>query len=175
MSDRTAVWVRFEWPLQGRDFAAPLAEGCEIRTATDNDLSDMRALVARAYASDPAWAGLTTDIERRVTNRIRARIADSEAYFPLATVEGVAVGLNGVALSSPTGMNLITGICVDPAHQGRGLGTALLGRSLAWLRGKGLPVATVITDERAVAARVYDRFGAVRTPNVSYSDAPRET
>ncbi len=69
-------------------------------------------------------------------------------------------------------MNLITGICVDPAHQGCGLGSALLGGSLAWLRDNGLTMATVTTAADAIAAKVYARFGAVRTINVEYSDPP---
>ncbi len=66
-------------------------------------------------------------------------------------------------------MNLITGVCVAPAHQGRGLGAALLRRSLAWLRDQGLTSAAVTTDASAVAARVYDRFGAIRTDHTTHS------
>ena len=90
------------------------------------------------------------------------------AHFLLAVSGRKVVGLNGVALASETNMNLITGICVEPAHQGLGLGTALLGRALAWLRDQGLGRATVTTDVDAVAVHVYDRFGATQTRDVTY-------
>jgi GNAT superfamily N-acetyltransferase len=69
-------------------------------------------------------------------------------------------------------MNLITGICVDPAHQGRGLAVALLAGTLAWLRDNGLREATVTTAADAIAAKVYARFGAVQTKDASFPDAP---
>jgi GNAT superfamily N-acetyltransferase len=135
----------------------------------------MLDVVANAYASDPVWHGLTTDINRRVGDRIRASLCDPTAHFVVAEYDSRIVGLNGVALEHVTGQNMITGICVCPAHQGVGLGTALLGRSLEWLRDQGLVNATVTTDARSNAARVYARFGAIRTEGVDYHDAPKYT
>jgi GNAT superfamily N-acetyltransferase len=86
---------------------------------------------------------------------------------------GHLVGLNGVALTYETGQNLITGICVDPAHQGHGVGTALLGRGLEWLRDCGLSHATVTTEAQSKAARIYAHFGSVRTDHVDPGDAPK--
>ncbi len=173
MNGEATEWVRFDWSLPGNDFAVSIPQGYCIRPGYVEDLDAMQTLVGTAYASDPSWEGQTADIQRRVSERMRQRISDPTAYFALATFDGQVVGLNGVALKSATNMNLITGICVDPAHQGRGLGGVLLGATLSWLRDQGLPNATVTTDGRAVAARIYARFGAVRIANVTYGDAPK--
>lgn len=172
MTADTTPWLRFVWPLTGREFEMRLAEGYWLRAANADDLDAMSSIVSSAYASDPSWAGMTDDIEQRVTARIRARISDPEAHFAIAEFDGEIVGLNGVAVSSPTNMNLITGICVDPKHQGQGLGGALLGYSLAWLRDQGLVTASVVTDPNAVAARIYARFDAVTSPEPDASGRP---
>ncbi|NKB57314.1 MAG: GNAT family N-acetyltransferase [Alphaproteobacteria bacterium] len=164
-------WVRFDWPLKGRDFEISVADEYRLRAARPDDLEAMQRVVATSYASDAVWAGKTDAIEQGIGARIRERISDPAAHFVLAECGGQVIGLNGVAISSPTKMNFLTGICVDPEHQGRGLGTALLGQALAWLRDQGLASATVTTDADAVAARVYDRFGGERTGNVEYPGA----
>jgi|SRR5262245_1356682 len=167
------TWARFDWPLAGVEFPARIAPGYALRRAVRGDLEAMLGVVGAAYASDPVWQGLTGDIERRVGARICEHLDDPLAHFLLAEFEARIVALNGVAIGHSTGQHLITGICVDPAHQGRGLGTALLATSLVWLRDQGIATATVTTDARSVAARVYARFGAVITPGVAFPDAPR--
>ena len=163
-------WVRFDWPLVGRHFDAPVAPVYTLRTARNADITAMRDIVREAYYSDPTWTGKTEAIEDKVMKRVKDRISDPAAYFILAEHSGQVVGLNGVALASNTQMNLTTGICVASDHQGRGLGRAILGRSLAWLRDQGLSVATVTTDKRAIAAFVYRHFGARRVDNVAYPE-----
>lgn len=174
MTADTATWVRYEWPLTEREFETRLSDDYRLRAANRDDLDAMSVIVASAYASDPSWDGMTDDIERRVMARVRERIADPEAHFAIAEFERKIVGLNGVAVSSPTNMNLITGICVDPQHQGQGLGTALLGYSLSWLRDQGLATASVVTDPNAVAARIYARFDAVTSPELDASGRPQK-
>ncbi len=166
-------WVRFDWPLSGCAFPLPDVPGYRLRPAGPGDVDAMLDVVRAAYASDPVWRDLGADIERRVAARIRESLGDPGAHFVVAERGPDIVGLNGVALDHPTAQNLITGICVLPEHQGRGLGTALLSASLAWLRDQGLRTATVTTDARAIAARVYRHFGASRTDGVAYADAPR--
>lgn len=173
MVDRNTNWVRFDWRLSGREFDFSVADGYRLRPASSADLDAIARIVAAAYATDPQWDGLTADIERRVMARVTDRITDPTAHFLLAVYGQKAVGLNGVALKSETKMNLITGVCVEPMHQARGLATALLGGTLTWLRDNWLSEATVTTEADAVAVKVYAGFGAVRTMGVAYSDSPK--
>ncbi len=84
MPENGTAWVRFDWPLTNRTFDASIAEGYRLRPANSGDLDAMRAVVASAYRSDPQWAGMTVEIERRVMARVGARIAYPDAHFLLA-------------------------------------------------------------------------------------------
>ena len=55
------------------------------------------------------------------------------------------------------------GLAVADTYQGRGLGTALISRVMAWARGQAIPIVylTVVQDN-AVAWRLYERAGFVR-------------
>ncbi len=172
MSTGDPVWVRFAWVLPGRQFEAPPPDGYRLRAAGPADGPGMIRAIVAAYASDPAWADMLADIERRQRERVGRLLGSGSAHFIVAEYGEHIVGASGVAISHPMRQNLITGICVDPAHQGRGLGSALLARSLAWLRDAGLPEAVVITDKAANAAALYARFGALRTEGVAYPDPP---
>ena len=166
-------WVRFTWQLPGRRFDAAPAPGYALRAGTVSDVPAMVRVVAAAYASDPVWASMRADIERRVGARTRALVGDPGAHFAVAACDGTLVGVSGAVVSHETGQNFVTGICVDPAHQGRGIGTALLADCLGWLRDRGLPEATVITERHATAALVYARFDARRDEGADYADPPR--
>ena len=171
MTDTKTNWVRFDWPLSGRCFENPPVPGYTLRAARTDDVVSMREIVGLAYRSDSVWNENVSTIQERVMERVKNRIADPEAHFVLAVYCGQVIGLNGVAITSYTQMNLITGICVSTEHQGRGIGKALLSCSLTWLRDQGLSVATVTTDKRAIAAYVYSHFNACRVDNVNYPEA----
>ena len=168
MPEHTTRWVRFDWPLAGKAFEVSVAPGYALRAGGMADIQNIRDVVVSAYGSDPIWAGKTAEIETGIMERVEARITDPSARFVVAEYEDRIVGMNGVALASDTKMNFLTGICVAPDHQGRGLGAALLGHSLSWLRDQGLALATVTTDKAAVAAHVYRRFDARRVDNTEY-------
>jgi ribosomal protein S18 acetylase RimI-like enzyme len=62
------------------------------------------------------------------------------------------------------GPQLLSGIIMDYEYQRRGLGVALLQRSLLHLAEKGLKKASVITREGVPAARyLYPKFGGRAT------------
>ncbi len=173
----TEHWTRFDWTLEQADLGSRVPDGYAIRGAVSADIDQMMEVIVVAYRSDPVWSGLEADIERRVGGRIRRLLGPTGgidgAHFIVAVHAEKIVGLNGVAVDHESKQNMITGICVDPEHQGRGLGTALLGCSLAWLRDQGVKRATVTTDVRSAAAAVYGRFGAIRTDGASFENPPR--
>jgi GNAT superfamily N-acetyltransferase len=173
----TERWTRFDWMLDQADLRSPIPDGYTIRSAVSADIGQMMEVIVAAYRSDPVWSGLEADIERRVGGRIRRLLGPTGgidgAHFIVAVRAKNIVGLNGVAVRHESEQNMITGICVHPKHQGRGLGTALLGCSLAWLRDQGVKRVTVTTDIRSAAAAVYGRFGAIRKDGASFENPPR--
>ncbi len=174
MSDGEVVWVRFRWPLKGRQFAAPLPSGYEIRLVGKDEATIATNVVVDAYASDPVWRPMMSSITSRMTERVAGAFESSDSGVIGATHRSQLIAISGVAESHWTGQNFLTGICVLLEHQRRGLGICLLGASLNWLRDRGLEAAQVFTEEGSIAdAKVYPRFGSERIRGVEYPDPPR--
>jgi len=92
---------------------------------------------------------------RRATPSSRVRVADAGA----AGV--VAYGVTGRAGA----LGYLQRLAVDPAHQGRGLGTALVADALHWARRHGAASLLVNTQEaNSVALALYEHIGFVREP-----------
>lgn|GEM_PF-3572780 len=166
--------MRFRWPLKGRQFAVPLPSGYEIRLVRKDEATSATRVVVDAYASDPVWRSMMPSITSRMTERVARAFDSSDSGVICATHRSQVIAISGVAESHWTGQNFLTGICVLPQHQRRGVGNCLLGASLTWLRDRGLEAAQVVTEEGSIAdAKVYPRFGSERIRGVEYPDPPR--
>ena len=110
----------------------------------------------RAFADDPDQRGWTVDT-------LRTRIAEpwfDPAGFLLAWDDRGIAGFCWTKVHAaappdePDALGEIYVIGVDPGHQGRGLGRALVITGLHWLHGHGTPVGMLFVDaanEPAVA------------------------
>jgi hypothetical protein len=76
MSGREVVWVRFRWPLTGRQFAVPLPSGYEIRLVRQDEATIATNVVVDASASDPVWRPMMSSITSRMTERVDPRFPD---------------------------------------------------------------------------------------------------
>lgn len=75
---------------------------------------------------------------------------------------GSTVGFVAVKLDSESSMGEIYMVAVDPDFQGHGIGTALMGFALAWMKDAGMSVAMVETGGdpgHAPARRTYEKLG----------------
>jgi ribosomal protein S18 acetylase RimI-like enzyme len=108
-------------------------------------------------------------IERRMRERVRETIGDPTCEYLMLRHEREVAAVSGVAREHWTGQNLLTGICVRPAFQRRGLGTFLLGCSLHQLARMGLESARVYTEAGSLADRkIYPLYGGLREAGVAY-------
>ena len=172
MSRTKGIWVRYTWDLQGLSTNSPRPTGYLFRSAAPGELNTVIDVVLSAYRSDPIWEPLMADIKQRMTERILTTLAAQETDYLAAEHRGRLVAVSGVAASHWTDQNLLTGICVLPNHQRRGVGKYLLERSLWRLREMGLQQARVYTQAGSLADRtVYPLFGPVREENVEYPGA----
>jgi RimJ/RimL family protein N-acetyltransferase len=163
------VWLRFSWRLRGRAFSYSVAPGYAVRIAQRDEIDSVIACALAAYASDPTWTGILKNIEQRLSARIRATLGAPGVHYAVAVKGDEICGVSAASLERHDGHNLITGTCVSSKHQGKGLGIAVLGDCLTWLRDQGLEEAQVYTDPAAVAAqRVYPRFDAKCEPAPGY-------
>jgi ribosomal protein S18 acetylase RimI-like enzyme len=172
MVKRPSRWVRHQWDLTHLQVAVSRPVGYSFRLATPAEAARLTEVVLAAYAAEPAWALQLSAIAERMTERIQETIGQPDAAYLVVEQDGVVVGVSGVAEAHWTDQQLLTGICVLPAHQRRGLGTYLLGESLRWLRGRGLARAQVYTERDSVADRgLYPRLGSRREVGVDYPGA----
>lgn len=111
-------------------------------------------------------------IRERMTDRIKTTFGRGDADYLVARRSGEIVAASGVAKEHWSDQNLLTGVCVLPEHQRKGLGRHLLGLSLLRLRQMGLRKAWVYTESGSLADRnIYPLFGSRREEGVRYPGA----
>lgn len=89
----------------------------------------------------------------------------------VAEADGQVAGFVAVQLHHEDSMGEIYMIAVDPAHQRRGIGTALTSFALSWMKENGMVLAMVETGGdpgHAPARRSYERSGFVQLPIARY-------
>jgi hypothetical protein len=169
MSERETLWVRYTWDLQDFNPDLSVPAGYTFRSVAPTESKIAIDLVLSAYRSDPVWRPLMAAIEQRLTERILTTLGLPDTDYLAAEDGGHLTAISGVAKSHWTGQNLLTGVCVLPSDQRRGLGKYLLWLSLRRLRAMGLGQARVYTEKGSLADRkLYPLFGSVREENVEY-------
>ena len=174
-SDRAGTWglrlpAGAAWPhgrriltkaLMGRHLlhvpTAPAVPGLELRVATPDDLDSVLSVDSAAFGSDPAveapWSG--------------PHLADPRVDVLLGLLEGVPVATGyGVRSDGRAGhATHVGGICVLPAYEGRGFGTAVTAALLERAAAAGAHLAH-LEPETPRAAAVYRRLGFVEVPGI---------
>lgn len=168
MKDQT-VWVRYEWDLRAKLDGNAAPTGYRFCSALADEREIVTNIVITAYASDPVWNAMIEDIKRRMTDRIATTLGKPTTDYIVAERDGQIVAVSGIALSHWTQQNFLTGLCVIPSHQRKGLGKHLLYLSLVRLKEMGVQKATVYTERGSVAdTRLYRQFDSVREEGVAY-------
>jgi ribosomal-protein-alanine N-acetyltransferase len=131
----------------GRNLPAPSPCSADVRPASDADVP-AAAVVDRAAFTAPWW--YSEDTMRRRAGRA--------AHFAVATLAGEVVGYAEGELRLPVAH--LNRIAVHPAHQGRGVGAALLRDALRafWRQGAGYVTLNTQSDN-VYSQRLYRRFG----------------
>jgi ribosomal protein S18 acetylase RimI-like enzyme len=89
----------------------------------------------------------------------------------VAEVDGVPVGMIAAHLNLNDRTGEMHFLVVDPAHQSRGIGTALTTYALDQMKEKGVRLARVETGadpSHAAGRRVYEKAGCAAMPLVRY-------
>lgn len=169
MSSQEIVWARHVWDLETLAIQVTPPRGYHFDSASSDEEQDIMHVVMSAYASEPVWEPLIDGIRKRMTDRIKTTLGTENADYLVARQGATIVAVSGVAESHWTDQNLLTGICVLPEHQRKGIGTYLLGLSLLRLKQMGLRRARVYTEAGSLADRkIYTLFGSRREAGVRY-------
>jgi GNAT superfamily N-acetyltransferase len=156
----------------GRLLALPL----DIRPAGPAEFDAVAELCVAAYApfvaGDHHYLAELRDVARRAAGAELLVAAEPGEGSVLGTVTFVPDGgpLGEIAGADEAEFRMLA---VDPAAQGRGVGTALLRRVLdqSRRRGAGGVVCSSLPEMRA-AHRVYERLGFRRAPERDWSPVP---
>lgn len=120
-----------------------------IRPATADDLDALDALEERCFASD------------RISRRsFRHMIKVESAVVLIAECDGAMVGSAVILFRSGTALARLYSLAVDPAHQGKGLGRALMQAcEAAALEYDRLILRLEVREDNAVACALYRSRG----------------
>lgn len=152
-----------------------------IRAYAPADLPALQAVRAAAFAPvfasfrsivgpEIAALGLTTAEQEQADLLNSIAKPDSGHAIAVAESSGVIAGFVSWKLNIAPGIGEITLNGVDPAHGGKGIGTALYEHALAALKSAGMALATVGTGgdpSHAPARRTYEKVGfSVHIPSI---------
>jgi ribosomal protein S18 acetylase RimI-like enzyme len=85
-----------------------------------------------------------------------------DGVFVAEDEEGEVVGYITTRLQPASGIGWIPNLAVDPAHQGRGIGRALLECALDFFRQRGMVIAKIETlEQNPIGQALYPRLGFV--------------
>ena len=169
------LWMMRRDPSAGPLPTRPLPEGVAIRALRVGvDEPAVVAVNGRAFAWHPEQAGMTLD-------DVRVRegepwfdaegflLAWDEASGELLGFHWTKVHERSASVRTPVGEVYVVG--VDPAAQGRGLGSVLTLAGLHHLAGRGLDtVVLYVEGDNAPAVATYRKLGFERTAiDVSYA------
>lgn len=153
-----------------------------VRPFEEADTEPVIALSLRAWA--PVFASLENVLggsgifalmhnDWRADQRRAVEQACSSADTRVWVCEdsGQVAGFVAVQLHHEDKMGEIYMIAVDPAYQRRGIGAAMTGFALSWMKENGMALAMVETGGdpgHAPARRSYERSGFVQLPIMRY-------
>ncbi|MDD5201087.1 MAG: GNAT family N-acetyltransferase [Terrimicrobiaceae bacterium] len=167
-------WQRFHWDLDKRlDAARPALPPFVFRLADESEREIVMKVVSSALMMERAWTGARTAFARD----LKRRCEDALALVPPACVVvqhgSRVIGASVLAFSQDAEFHLLTGPCILHEYRSRGLGSALLHKSLERLREEGLLRVTATARVNSTAARyIYRKFGGVPEP-IASKETPR--
>ena len=83
-----------------------------------------------------------------------------DGVFVAEAADGQVVGYVTTRLNPQSRIGWIPNLAVDPAHQGQGLGRALLEHAISFFRQQGMQIAKIETlDQNPVGQKLYPSLG----------------
>jgi len=149
-----------------------LPEPYRLRPYAPSDLARLQEITAISFSEA---SSIDNNMERLLgafgpsdwkTRKLGAIAEDCriqpDGVFVVEDERGAVVGYVTTRLNAASGIGWIPNLAVDPAHQGHGLGRALLLHALAFFRERGMVVAKIETLERnPIGQALYPSLGFV--------------
>ena len=165
-------WTRFSWDLTKLAPVYPAIDShYRVRQATLEDEKAVRNAIISAFTLDSNWNYALRELRDQVETSLTAIFHERGSIPCMVVTHGNRViGASALSVSRDVESHLITGPCILIEYRNRGLATALLAESLAYLRDAGLTTAHGLTKKDSPTAKfLYTKFGSTNSP---YEDEP---
>ena len=143
--------------------------GYTIRTYRPDDLPRLREITTQTFGpvsidrnmeellgpfGEGGWAGRKS---QAIIDDCRLQ---ADGVFVAESNDGHVVGYITTRLNSASRIGWIPNLAVDPAHQGHGLGRALLEHAINFFRQQGMQIAKIETlDQNPIGQKLYPSLG----------------
>jgi ribosomal protein S18 acetylase RimI-like enzyme len=159
-------WTRFTWNLAKLPGVQDdLGPHFSFRPARDDEQEAVWTVAQRSFLLDADWSDTFKIFSDHLETRIEETFLQKENHCLVLTHGSRIIGVSVLCMQQESDNQLISGPCILTEYRSRGLGTALLGRSLLSLREGGLDQAHGVTRQNGTAAKfVYSKFNSTSVP-----------
>jgi ribosomal protein S18 acetylase RimI-like enzyme len=159
-------WKRFTWELAKLPPAdAHLPGHFVVRPAAKEDAKAVREVIFSAFSLDAAWSDTLKTFSGRLEAQLEGAFARPDPTALVVTHGQRVIAASLLTYDPDADNHLLSGPCVLAEYRNRGLGTALLHKSLEYLQEAGLTSALAVCKEMAPASKfVYRKFGSTSLP-----------
>lgn len=147
-----------------------LAEPYRIRPYRPEDLPRLQEITGQTFGPVSIDKNMETrlgafgrgDWQSRKVAAIAddCRIQPDGVFVAESSGDGVVVGYITTRLNAVSGIGWIPNLAVDPGHQGKGLGRALIEHAINFFRRSGMSVAKIETlEQNPIGQSLYPSLG----------------
>lgn len=155
-------WTRFTWKLEELPESAPMPDGnYQIRAIERTEEKMAKEAVLRAFMLDTEWSDIFNQLRPSLENAMEHLFEKQHGSGLVVTHGSRVIAASLLDFNQESENHLVTGPCVSVEYRNRGIGSALLFRSLEMLRDAGLETAVGKTRKNGQPAKhLYSKFGS---------------
>jgi GNAT superfamily N-acetyltransferase len=156
-------WKRFTWDLSKLppEHDVHLPSYYTVRSASRDEEKAVRSVIFTAFGSDSAWGDSFKQVQSFIESQLNTSFLHRTVPCLVITLGVRVIAASALNAGDDAHTHLISGPCVLSEYRNRGLGTALLHESLAYLKTAGLDRGHGICKEHVPASKfVYPKFGS---------------
>jgi len=155
-------WQRFRWDLEKLlSFPAP-QNPFLIRLAELDESDKIQKVILNNFSTGTAWTNSHKAIVAKMSSYLNEDFSPHPKHTLVALHGTRIIGASLFLSANDVENHLLTGPCVLHEYRSRGLATALLHATLAFLHQATLSHAYGVTTDQSIPARfIYPKFGGM--------------
>lgn len=157
------TWIHFQWKTTDLPSLPKFDTRLTIRNASAGEQTAVLKVALLALAMNTDWHDMTNEVQVLIEAAVKKAFSSDKEPSCLVAAHGARIiAISLLDLNQEAVHHLVTGPWVLSEYRNRGLGTALLWKSLQQLSERGITTAYGMTRKNSIAAQfVYPKFGGV--------------